>query len=126
MPVTLATVKFFLIAAFASLLFAVGAGGYAWWVSSTAELEIQAKQQRIDELSANRDMWHQRAKRWEADAMRLQEERDAARLSVEKLRQARDKNDEQHQSIGRMIEQSPDTDDGPVAPVLRRTIEALP
>lgn len=109
-----------------AVLSAIGAGGYAWWVDTSAEQEIQEKQQRIAELKVNRNQWQRTAWRWHEDKLRLQEERDAAREAVADLKQAQATNDAQYEPIKQMIEQAPASDDGPVAPVLRRTIEALP
>jgi len=109
-----------------SLLSTAGAGLYAWHATGKAEIALGEKDNRIEQLTVNRNSWKAVADRWQADALRYKQERTAARQAAQTLALKQDELEQHYAPIKKAIEQSRPQDDGPVAPVLRQAIEALP
>lgn len=128
MPLTLAAgaTKALLTVTLLSVLTALGSGLYAWYRTSQAEFTVSSLQLDIQELTTNRDSWRTSAARWQADAERLAKEQMAAKAAVEALKQDLAANDARYEPAQQLIDQAQPADDGPVAPVLRNVIEALP
>ena len=109
-----------------SLLSTAGAGLYAWHTTGKSEIALGEKDNRIEQLTVNRNSWKAAADRWQADALRYEQERTAARQAAQALALKQDELERRYAPIKKAIEQSRPQDDGPVAPVLRQAIEALP
>ncbi|MDX1755870.1 MAG: hypothetical protein R3175_07425 [Marinobacter sp.] len=128
MPLTLATgaTKALLTVTLLSVLAALGSGLYGWYRTNQAELTVKRLQLQIQQLSTNRDSWRASAERWKTDAARMAEEQMAAKAAVDALEQDQAANDARYEPAQQLIDRAEPTDDGPVAPVLRNVIEALP
>ncbi|MCS4503878.1 hypothetical protein NYO91_07280 [Arhodomonas aquaeolei] len=109
---------------------AVLLGGGAWlyhgWQVSRLEAAVAAAESDLADMRDNRDQWRASAGRWEERAKRLEAERDAAREAQQALRAELDEREADYEALRERIANAPDEDDGPVAPVLRDTLEALP
>lgn len=89
-----------------------------------AMLDIEAE--ALARMTAHRDAWHERTM---SVLEQLGEERRrsrAAERAVVELQAALAERDADYQEIRQRIRQAPAEADGPVAPVLRDTLEALP
>lgn len=109
-----------------SLLAACGAGIYAWYRSNQAAFSVDRLQLQVQQLTTSRDAWRVSAHRWQADAKRLAEEQGAARAAVAALEEDLAVSTARYQPAQKVLDQAQPSDDGPVAPVLRNVIEALP
>ncbi|MEQ4538039.1 MAG: hypothetical protein ABN479_03750 [Billgrantia sp.] len=89
-----------------------------------AMLDIEAE--ALARMTAHRDAWHERTM---SVLEQLGEERRrsrAAERAVVELQEVLAERDADYREIQRRIRQAPAEADGPVAPVLRETLEALP
>lgn len=113
----------------AAVLGIASVGGLGWWVLSDREqlsAERDAAQAEVETLTASRDRWHQRAMSVTQELgdtrQRYREAEQAVRaLQAELIEQSAD-----YQPLRQRIEDAPESDDGPVAPVLRNALESLP
>ncbi|NVE91559.1 hypothetical protein [Vreelandella titanicae] len=104
-------------------------GGLAWWVLADREqltTERDAAKAEVETLTVSRDHWHQRAmsvtEQLGDTRQRYREAEQAVRaLQAELIEQSAG-----YKSLRQRIEDAPESDDGPVAPVLRNALESLP
>ncbi|SDK31432.1 hypothetical protein [Billgrantia gudaonensis] len=107
----------------------VAAGGVGWWGVTAWEARIaeqEALAQELATMTANRDRWQQRTQQLLEQQRAAQERARQAEAAVAELQAALAERDADYREIQRRIRQAPAEDDGPVAPVLRQALEALP
>ncbi|WP_028574344.1 hypothetical protein [Desulfonatronovibrio hydrogenovorans] len=99
-------------------MLAGGAWAYHSW--KTGQLESQ-----VIEIRDSRDRWKDAARSHESRAEKMEQQYKQARQSVRDLEQELSAQEAHYESLREQIRQAPDEEDGPVAPVLRDTLEAL-
>lgn len=109
-----------------SVLVAAVVGGGGFLYGQWQHAEVRAVEADLAAASYQRDRWETAATDWQRQVRVLEEERDAAREAQRALRAELSRKREDYEQIRRNIEASTAEDDGPVAPVLRETLEALP
>ncbi|UEQ03217.1 hypothetical protein LMS44_18310 [Halomonas profundus] len=102
--------------------------GFAWksWEANDLANELALERSALQQMIEKRDDWKREATEAtnqldEAERRRRLAEADIKALQEELAEQAQD-----YQTLRQRIQRSPPSDDGPVAPVLRSTLEALP
>ncbi|MEX0745303.1 MAG: hypothetical protein WD118_06845 [Phycisphaeraceae bacterium] len=111
-----------------AVVLAAGVGAWLWHDATTSRLETalaEANSAR-QALSESRDQWQARAESQARSLAREREERRHAEAAVRTLQADLQTLDNRYTTMARRIRQAPAEDDGPVAPVLRETLEALP
>jgi uncharacterized protein HemX len=102
-------------------------GGYLYHdhrLDMEQEAARQAQKAAAD-MEANRDKWKAAAERYQRDIQTLEDQRHDDQQAVRQLRADLAEQDHKYKALLARIRDSPDTDDGPVAPVLKQTLEAL-
>jgi len=110
------------------LVLALIASAVAYHAVKTGRLQVALSTSQSDAklLEKNRDAWMGAADSAIARINVLLAEEAAARAAVQDLRAQLDASEPAYELLVVDIREAPATDDGPVAPVLRRTLEALP
>lgn len=112
----------------AMALIAALAGG-AWWhlhqVDGLRDDLANAKQ-ATKNAERDRDAWMNTAFQRTRELNLEREERAAGEIATRELNNDLDTLDQRYLSSAERIRQAPETDDAPVAPVLRQAIEELP
>ncbi|MCE8004240.1 hypothetical protein [Billgrantia ethanolica] len=112
------------------LLAAVAINGAAWlWVSyHTAQLERELSQTQAEAevLRKGLDAWQARADSYRDDLAIAIAEQAHAERAVRELQAELADSGARYRELQARIRQAPERDDGPVAPVLRDALEALP
>jgi hypothetical protein len=98
---------------------------HSWRISDLNE-SVTSKGQEIDSLTADRDKWKVAALANKSRADRLAELQKSADKSVRYLQAVLAERQHSYDLQQQVIKNSPPSDDGPVAPVLRMTLESLP
>lgn len=108
-------------------LIAMG-GGWLWHDWQTGRLESRLAEARGEstELRALLSEWQAAAERRGQELERAQEEAEAARVAVDRLEGQLETQETAYHQLRQQILSAPESQDGPVAPVLRNTLEALP
>jgi hypothetical protein len=109
----------------AAILILVAVLYHSWRISDLNE-SVTSKGQEIDSLTADRDEWKEAALANMSRANRLAELQKSADESVRHLQAVLIERQRSYALQQQAIHQSPASDDGPVAPVLRKTLEGLP
>jgi len=106
---------------------AVVGGGWLWHQSETARLESALSETRADAevLRKGLDAWQARADRYRDDLATAIAEQAHAERAVRELQAELADSGDRYRDRQRRIEQAPESDNGPVAPVLRDALEAL-
>lgn len=96
------------------------------WQASNLANELALERSALQQMTDKRDEWQREATEVagqldEAERLRREAEADVQELQEELAEQA-----EGYQALRQRIQRSPSSDDGPVAPVLRDTLERLP
>lgn len=96
------------------------------WQSNNLANELALERSALQHMADKRDEWQREATQAadqldEAERRRRDAEADIKALQEELAEQAED-----YDALRQRIQRSPASDDGPVAPVLRSTLEALP
>lgn len=113
----------------AAMIGLVAAGGLGWWGVNAWEdriAEQEALAQELATMTANRDRWQQRTQELSEQQRAAHERARQAEQAVAELQAALAERDADYREIQRRIRHAPAEDDGPVAPVLRQALEALP
>jgi len=119
----------------AAAVVAIGAGGWLWHQVETSRLaadaerlagELSETRAEAERLRDQRNQWEARAEQQGRDLARVQQERARSELAVRELQEALADRDERYRELQVRIRRAPAAADGPVAPVLRDTLEALP
>lgn len=109
--------------------------GWFWHQAIVKGLEVEVTEHQAsvqmltserDQMASERDQWQDRAEQREADLVRVEQQRLRAEASVRALQKRLSGLNEEYEQLQRRIRQAPAADDGPVAPVLINTLEALP
>ena len=103
-------------------------GGWLWHQAETARLELAVTEAQFEaeSLRRGRDAWQERANRYRDDlAIAIAEQAHAERAVRELQAELADRG-ARYRKLQARIRQAPEADDGPVAPVLRDALEALP
>ena len=109
-----------------ALIVGAGAWLYHGWQTGRLQSAIQDKQVTITELRTERDQWRASAQSHQQRAARQEALRKAADSSVRQLQAVLAEREQSYQAERERLRDSPVEDDGPVAPVLRETLEGLP
>tara|TARA_R110001583_G_scaffold9243_2_gene43923 strand:- start:1599 stop:1973 length:375 start_codon:yes stop_codon:yes gene_type:complete len=109
-----------------AILLALGGLLYHGWRTGSLQDLLQAKDQKLGTLIAERDQWRNAALANQSRANRLAELQKSADESVRHLQAVLIERQRSYALQQQAIHQSPASDDGPVAPVLRKTLEGLP
>jgi uncharacterized coiled-coil DUF342 family protein len=96
------------------------------WQTNNLANELALERSALQQMTDKRDEWQREATEVagqldEAERLRREAEADVQALQEELAEQA-----EGYQALRQRIQRSPSSDDGPVAPVLRDTLERLP
>lgn len=91
-----------------------------------AESHATAAQAEADRVRGERDQWRSTAEQRGRDLAALADERRQAEAATVALQDKLARREDAYRVLRESIRAAPDADDGAVAPVLRRTIEALP
>lgn len=91
-----------------------------------AESHATAAQAEADRVRGERDQWRGTAEQRGRDLAALADERRQAEAATVALQDKLARREDAYRALRESIRAAPDADDGAVAPVLRRTIEALP
>ena len=102
--------------------------GWLWHEWETGKLEKQLATALGDTktMQVNRDEWKESAEKRLAELGTIREERTAARTALRELENRLNEKDQAYLTLRDSIRNAPETDDGPVAPVLRNALEDLP
>lgn len=99
-------------------------GGWLYHDAMASRLALaESELQRVTE---SRDMWQQSAEALGSIMRNIERDRLAARQAVQQLQHTLAEQDAHYSDLRKQIRQRPAQHDGPVAPVLRDAIEALP
>lgn len=109
-----------------AILLALGGLLYHGWRTGNLQDLVQAKDQKLGLLISERDQWRDAALANKSRADRLAELQKSADESVRHLQAVLNERQRSYTLQQQSISESPATDDGPVAPVLRKTLESLP
>ncbi|CAA0103374.1 hypothetical protein [Zhongshania aliphaticivorans] len=109
-----------------AILLAIGAVLYHGWRTGSLQDLLQAKDQKVGSLIAERDHWRDAALAYQSRADKQESLREAANESVRNLQKVLAERERSYTLQQQTISDSPPRDDGPVAPVLRNAIEGLP
>ncbi|CAP44752.1 hypothetical protein [Bordetella petrii] len=116
-----------------ALLVAVGIWLWHLWAVSgleddlaLAQTEATAARTDADKAASERDQWRGTAEQRARDLAALADERRQVEAATVALQNKLAKHEDTYRTVRESIRAAPDADDGAVAPVLRRTIEALP
>lgn len=109
-----------------AVLLGLGAVLYHGWRTGSLQDLVQAKDQKLGSLIAERDQWRDAALASKSRADRLAELQKSADESVRHLQAVLNERQRSYTLQQQSISESPESDDGPVAPVLRKTLESLP
>jgi hypothetical protein len=109
-----------------AILLALGGLLYHGWRTGSLQDLLQAKDQKLGTLNAERDQWRNAALANQSRANRLAELQKSADESVRHLQAVLAERKHSYDLQQQIIKNSPASDDGPVAPVLRMTLESLP
>ncbi|MDY7117144.1 hypothetical protein RAN53_12385 [Halomonas sp. SSL-5] len=104
-------------------------GGLGWWGVTTWEARVEERQslaQQVETLEASRERWQAHTLSVMAQLGEARERARQAESALAELQAALAARDADYREIRRRIRQAPAEDDGPVAPVLRQALEALP
>lgn len=104
------------------------AAGWLWHTGQTGRLERQLADAELEAstLHLSLEGWIAAATQRQAALDQLREEAEAARAAIQQLEAALARRDEAYQALRAQILAAPTHEDGPVAPVLRQTLERLP
>lgn len=105
-----------------------GGGGWVWHRLEVAELSASLADAKSNakQYADERDQWRDRAEQRQQALDRVRLERRAAETSVRQLQDDLADRDAMYRARQQRIVEAPPEDDGPVAPVLREALEALP
>ncbi|RXE49198.1 hypothetical protein [Chromohalobacter israelensis] len=105
-----------------------GGGGWVWHRLEVAELDASLADAKANarQYASERDQWHDLAKQRQQALGRLRLERRAAETAVRQLQDDLADRNSTYRARQQHIADAPPEDDGPVAPVLREALEALP
>ncbi|MGO2242093.1 MAG: hypothetical protein ACTH5D_10090 [Halomonas sp.] len=96
------------------------------WQASDLANELALERSALSEMTDKRDAWQLEANEV-ADKLDEAEQRYRdAEAAVQALQDELAEQAEDYESLRQRIQRSPASDDGPVAPVLRDTLESLP
>ncbi|NAW33224.1 hypothetical protein [Halomonas alimentaria] len=113
----------------AALLGLLALCGLGWWGVTTWEARVEERQslaQQVETLEANRERWQAHTLSVMAQLGEARERARKAEAALVELQAALAERDADYREIRGRIRQAPAEDDGPVAPVLRQALEALP
>lgn len=108
------------VAGGAAVLAMLAGGAWVYYSWKTGQLESQ-----VIEMRDSRDRWKDAARSHESRAEKMEQQYRQARQAVRDLEQELSAQEAHYDQLREQIRQAPDEDDGPVAPVLRDTLEAL-
>tara|TARA_R110002072_G_scaffold51245_3_gene137401 strand:- start:28 stop:366 length:339 start_codon:yes stop_codon:yes gene_type:complete len=104
------------------------AAAFAWkaWESNNLANELALERSALQQMTDKRDDWQQEATEVAEQLDQAEQRRRLAEADVKALQEAMAEQAEDYDALRQRIQRSPASDDGPVAPVLRSTLEALP
>lgn len=106
----------------------LGAGGWLYheWQTSRLDRALAEARSEVVEMERNRDEWRVAAERWEQEVARLERQSALQRKSVQALEDELAAQQAEYQALSEDLEEVLESQDGPVAPVLRETLGRLP
>lgn len=109
-------------------LFVVAALGFAWksWEAGFLARDLAAERAALAQMTEQRDEWQQSAERTERELKSVERQRREAEAAVQALQEELAEQAESYDALRQRIRRAPASEDGPVAPVLRDTLERLP
>jgi len=111
-----------------TILFVAAAIGFAWkaWQVNDLANELALKRSSLQQMTDKRDEWQREATQATNQLDEAKRRRRLAEADIKALQEELAEQAEDYQALRQRIQRSPPSDDGPVAPVLRSTLEALP
>ena len=108
-------------------LLAMG-GGWLWHDWQTGRLEERLAEARGEstDLRTSLSKWQAEAERRKQALDQVREDARASEAARRELESRLEQKDAAYQELRQKISAAPESDDGPVAPVLRKTLEDLP
>lgn len=111
-----------------AIFFLVASIGFAWksWEANNLANDLALERSALSQMTDQRDEWLREATEV-ADQLDVAEQRYLnAEAAVQALQEELAEQAEDYDALRQRIQRSPASDDGPVAPVLRDTLERLP
>jgi len=110
------------------LIMLVAVGGALWWQDhqiGRLRVEVEQVGREADEARGRADNAMAELARWEQVVGELRDEAAAARDATEGLQERVSEMRGRHRRARARVEQAPESDDGPLAPVLEGALQAL-
>ena len=110
------------------LLFVALCATVLWKTGREAYLMTELKHERsaLQQMTDQRDEWKREATATASQLDDAERQRRAAEADIKALQEELAAQAESYDALRQRIRRAPASDDGPVAPVLRSTLEALP
>tara|TARA_R110001583_G_scaffold194468_1_gene365406 strand:- start:2678 stop:3031 length:354 start_codon:yes stop_codon:yes gene_type:complete len=96
------------------------------WQASGLTNELALERSALQQMTDKRDEWQQEATEVADQLDKAEQRRRLAEADVKALQEKMAEQAEDYDALRQRIQRSPASDDGPVAPVLRSTLESLP
>ncbi|MBL1267636.1 MAG: hypothetical protein COA87_007785 [Halomonas sp.] len=96
------------------------------WQTNDLANELALERSALQQMTDKRDEWQKEASELIDQLDKAERQRRAAEADIKTLQEELAEQSEDYDTLRRRIQGLPDSDDGPVAPVLRSTLEALP
>lgn len=96
------------------------------WQANNLANELVLERSALSQMTEKRDTWQLKAINASDQLAAAQQSYRIAEADVKALQEELAEQAEDYQSLRQRIQRSPTSDDGPVAPVLRDTLERLP
>ncbi|NVF16245.1 hypothetical protein [Vreelandella maris] len=108
------------------LILVSSALGWNVWQNHTLKTDLALERSALSQMVDKRDAWKQKANEVADELGYAERSRRLAEADLKALQEELAEQAEDYDVLRRRIQESPASDDGEVAPVLRSTLEALP
>lgn len=108
------------------LILVSSALGWIVWENHTLKSDLALERSALSQMTGQRDAWEQEATELVVQLDKAERLRRLAEADIKALQEELAEQAEDYDTLRQRIQRSPASDDGPVAPVLRSTLEALP
>lgn len=110
----------------AALVVALVLGGWQFLRARHLDQMLTIETQALEAMTGNRDRWQANAHQVLEELAEQRQRARQAEAAVAELMATLESTHADYQALERQVRQAPAEDDGPVAPVLRQALEALP
>lgn len=111
-----------------AIFFVAASIGFAWksWEANGLANELALERSALQQMTDKRDEWKQEATEAANQLNEAEQRRRLAEADIKALQEELAEQAESYDNLRQRIQRTPTADDGPVAPVLRDTLERLP